>query len=415
MNPHIQCLRSLHAVVALMTVISATAENWPAFRGPAGDGHSTEQKLPTEWSAEKNIAWRAVIPGLAWSSPAVVDGRVYLTTAVAVDAGGQTLRVLCLEAATGKQVWDTEAFAAPITQGHKKNSQASPTPIVEGERLYVHFGHLGTACLDLKGKVQWRNTELSYSPVHGNGGSPIIVDDLLIFSCDGQAKPFIAALDKRTGKLAWKVQRETAASKKFSFNTPTLIEVDGQKQIITCGSGAVSALEPKTGKELWRVRYGEGYSLIPKPVFGHGLLFIATGYDRPNVLAIRLGGKGDVTDTHIAWTLTKGAPHTPSLLLVGEELYMVSDAGIATCVDARTGQVHWSERLPGNYSASPLFAAGKIYFQNETGTGTVLKPGKKFEKLSENPLNERSLASYAVADSALFIRTDQHLYKVKAE
>jgi outer membrane protein assembly factor BamB len=263
--------------------------------------------------------------------------------------------------------------------------------------------------------VIWKQTDLKYSPVHGNGGSPILVGNALIFSADGGSDPFVVALDKTSGKVLWKVKRETTAKKNFSFSTPTLITVKGQQQIITPGSGVVCALDPLTGAELWRCRYGEGYSVIPKPVFGHGMIFLSSGYDKPVLHAIRVDGKGDVTDTHIAWKLEKGAPHTPSPLLIANELYLVSDAGIASCLDAKTGKVHWSERVGGNYSASPLLADGKIYLQNETGTGVVLKPGKTFEKLVENPLAEKTLASYAVTDGALFIRTEKHLYRISGK
>jgi outer membrane protein assembly factor BamB len=250
--------------------------------------------------------------------------------------------------------------------------------------------------------------------VHGNGSSPILVDDALIFNCDGASEPFVVALDKNTGTVLWKTKRETSAKKKFSFSTPLSVNFDGRTEVITPGSGAVCSLDPKTGREIWRVRYGEGYSVIPRPVYGQGLIFVVSGFDRPAVLAIRPGGKGDVTETHVAWTLTKGAPNTPSLLLVGEELYMVSDGGIASCVDARTGRVHWQERLGGNYSASPIQADGRIYFQNEEGTAVVIRAGKEFVRLATNSLGERTLASYAVTDGALFVRTDQHLYRVQS-
>ena len=405
---------SFALLLTLTASFSAHAESWPEFRGPTGQGHSTARHLPLEWSGTKNVAWKQPLSGTGWSSPVLRDGRLYLTSAVPHDGGNQSLQTLCLDAASGKTLWSTEVFATLISKGHQKNSQASPTPILEGKRLYVHFGHLGTACLDLAGKVVWRNIEIKYSPVHGNGGSPILVDQALVFSCDGGSDPFIIALDKTTGKVLWKTNRATDNPRKFSFSTPLLITVNGKKQIISPGSGAVCAFDPQTGKEIWRARYGEGYSVIPRPVFGHGLLFIGTGYDRPTVVAVRPDGLGDVTDTHIVWTLTKGAPNTPSLLLVGDELYMVSDAGIGSCVDAKTGNVHWQERLGGNYSASPIFADGRIYFQNEEGVGVVIKPGKTFQKLAENPLGERTLASYAVDDGALFIRTQENLFRIKA-
>lgn len=404
----------LAPLLCLATLASA-ATDWPQFRGPDGNGHSPAKNLPLTWDATKNVAWKTEVPGKGWSSPALFKNRLYLTAAEVVGSD-LSLRVLCHDAASGKPVWATEVFLTPPVRHHQKNSQASPTAIVDGDRIYVHFGHYGTACLDLAGKVVWKQNELKYSPVHGNGGSPILAGNALVFSCDGGSDPFVVALDKTTGKVLWKVKRETTAKKNFSFSTPTLITVNGQPQLITPGSGVVGALDPKTGRELWRCRYGEGYSVIPKPVFGHGLIFLSSGYDKPVLHAIRADGKGDVTDTHIAWKLEKAAPHTPSPLLVGNELYVVSDLGIASCIDAKTGQVHWSERLgKANFSASPLFADGKIWFQNETGTSFVVKPGKVFELLAENNLDERTLASYAVTDGAFFIRTEKHLYRIGAK
>ncbi len=298
---------------------------------------------------------------------------------------------------------------------HAKNSHASPTPLVYDGRVYVHFGHSGTACLDTEGKILWKNDSLRYSPVHGNGGSPILVDDRLIFSCDGSSNPFIVALNKDTGKLVWKTPRSVTASKKFSFHTPLLITVAGKKQVISTGSEAVCAYDPASGKEIWKVRHS-GYSVIPRPVYGHGLVYICTGYNTPSLLAIKPDGKGDVTATHVAWTVKRNVPHTASLLLQGDELYMVSDSGTVSCLDAKTGEVVWSERFAGsNYSASPLLIDGKIYLQSEAGVGTVLKAGRKFEQLARNPLKERSLASFAVVDGALFIRTEEHLYRFEAQ
>jgi outer membrane protein assembly factor BamB len=402
-------------VLASATRLPAKAEDWPEFRGPTGQGHATATNLPIAWSTTQNVVWKQPVAGLGWSSPVVSGGRIFLTTGVNSDGDRATLRALAFDAATGRPVWDKEVFksvnVSPDTI-HKKNSPASPTPVVEGDRVYVHFGHHGTACLDRDGTILWRTDALRYDPLHGNGSSPILAGDKLIFTADGTREPFVAALQKQTGQLAWKFAREIKPPQMFSFCTPLLISVGGRSQVIAPGAGAVSALDPQDGREIWRVRYGQGYSVVPRPVFGHGLLFIATGFNRADLLAIRADGEGDVTDTHIAWRTTKGAPLTPSVVLVGDELYAVNDAGLATCWDAKTGKLHWQERLDGNYSASPLAAGGRIYFQNETGVGTVLAASTTFTKLATNDLKERTLASYAVAENALFIRTEKHLYRI---
>lgn len=406
------CL-ALTVIAAL--VPPARAEDWPDFRGPTGQGVAQSGPLPTEWDTSKNVAWKQEIPGSGWSSPVVASGKIFLTTSVAEpDSKGKSLDALCLDARTGKLLWQTVVFHQDTKAPgiHPKNSHASSSPVVNRDRLYVHFGHQGTACLDLSGKVVWRNNQIRYSPVHGNGGSPIVVDDVLIFHCDGGDQAFVIALDCRTGEQIWKTERKARAAKKFSFSTPLAITVNGKKMIISVGSDEVSAYDPKTGSEIWR-RQTSGYSVIPRPVFGHGLLFVATGFDAPTMLALRPDGEGDLTDAHVAWTVKKNAPLTPSPLLVGDELYTVADNGIATCMDARTGNVHWRERLEGNFSASPVCADGKIYLQNEEGVGFVLKAGKRFEVLGRNDLGERTYASCAVADDALFIRTEKRVYRIE--
>lgn len=409
-----------------VAVVRLRAEDWPQFRGPNGDGISTERGLPSEWGAEidgkqQNVAWKLEIPGKGWSSPSLSRGRLYLTSAVPREgaeagSGDLSLRALCVDAKTGKLLWDHEIFvqdgkSAPKI--HSKNSHASPTPLVDSNRVFVHFGHQGTACLDLDGKVLWSTRELSYAPVHGNGCTPILVDGGLIFSCDGGKDPFVAALEADTGKLKWKFNRPGEPKKTFAFCTPAVIHVNGKQQVISVGAGIVNALDPATGEDIWHVKH-EGYSVIPKPVFGNGLVYISTSYDSAVVLAIRPDGRGDVSETHVEWTLKKGAPHTPSLLLLGRDLYMVADKGVATCVDAFTGEQHWQERIGGNYSSSLVYADDKIYIQSEEGKTLVLKPGTTFEKPIETGFQtERTLASYAVGDGALFIRTEKNLYRVQ--
>ena len=394
--------------------LHAGETEWPQFRGPTGQGLSAAVNVPVEWNATTHIGWKVAIPGRGWSSPVLSKGRLYFTTAI--DGAETTLHALCIDAANGQTLWDTEVFQpepASVRAIHPKNSPASSTPIVEGERLYVHFGHLGTAALDLTGKVLWRQNDLKYPPVHGVGGSPVLVNGALVFSCDGERDPFVAALDAATGAIRWKTPRNSPAKKQFSFSTPLAITVGGAQQIVSPGSGLVAGYDVRDGRELWRVGYGEGYSVVPRPVFAHGLLFVSSSFDAPVFYAIRPeGAAGDATATHVAWTARKGAPHTASVLVLGDDIYFVSDAGIATCANARTGEVHWSERLGGDFSASPVAAAGRIYFQNEKGIGFVVKAGPKFELLATNDLSERSLASYAVQDGAIFIRTEKQLWKI---
>lgn len=404
-----------HLLLALsLSTTSVFAEDWTEFRGPGGQGHSTATKLPAEWSTTKNVKWQAPVPGIGWASPVVVGGRVYLTTAE--EKGTDlSLRALAYDAATGKTAWDTEIFLIKeITKIHRKNSHASPTPIVSDGKLYVHFGHDGTACLDAQsGQVVWKQESLRYPPVHGNGGSPILVGDKMVFSCDAAKDPFIVALNTKDGQIAWKTPRGVDTKRPFSFATPLAIEVNGKTQIISPASGAVLAYDPETGKEIWRCGYGEGYSVVPRPVFAHGLVFVCSGFNTATLYAIRPDGTGDVTGTHIAWQTSKTVPKESSLLVVDDLLYFNDDKGVASCLEAKTGAVVWQERLaPGGYSASPLYADGKIFFQNEAGIGTVIKPGRTFEKIAENDLGEHGLASYGVADGALFIRTDSRLYRI---
>jgi len=402
-------------LLAAFTPLLSAAKHWPEFRGPTGQGHSVAKNVPVHWNATSNVVWKSKIPGAGWSSPVLMDGKIYLTTAVTAGPN-LSLQTLSANAADGRILWQVTVLTpdpAAAEVMHKKNSLASPTPIVRDGKIYVHFGHLGTAALDLSGKVLWRQTGLNYSPMHGNGGSPALIDDLLVFSCDGETDPFLVALDANTGAVRWKTSRDSTASRKFSFSTPLAIAVDGATQIISPTSGFVAAYHPKDGREIWRVRYPEGFSVVTRPVFAQGLLFLSSSYLKPVLYAVRpAGAKGDVTDTHLAWSYAKGVPNTPSPVVVGEEIYFVSDSGIATCLDARTGALHWTERLGGGFSASPVLAEGRLYFQNEEGVGTVLKAGKTFAVLAKNDLDERTLASPAVTDNTLFLRSQSHLWRI---
>jgi outer membrane protein assembly factor BamB len=381
---------------------------WPQFRGPDGQGHSEERGLPLEWGESKNVKWKAPVPGRGWSSPAIADGRVWVTTAIAGNAG--SLRALAFDLESGRELINVEVFRQRDGRLlNPKNSHASPTPIVEGDRVYVHFGASGTAALTTAGDIAWK-AQFPYESQHGNGGSPVVYDDLLIFSCDGSNDAFVVALDKWTGKVRWKTARRQPFDQ--AYTTPLVIRVGDRDQVLSVGAYRAAAYDPRSGKEIWRVSYADGFSNVPRPVYGNGLVYIATGFQQPTLIAVRPDGTGDVTRTHVAWTLRRGAPLTPSPLLVGDLLFVVNDSGIASCLDAKTGETYWVQRLGGEYSASPVFAEGRIYFLNEDGVVSVVAPEKVFRRLATNRLDGDTLASMAIAARSFFIRTDSHLYRI---
>lgn len=415
-------LRMLSPLLAFLPLpLLVAADVWPAFRGPDGDGIvDSTSTLPTRWSAEDNIQWRTELPGQGWSSPVVGAGRIYLSAAIPVTDGADEktpefkLSLLVVDAASGdllKRVNIMDQTADRSPRIHKKNSHASPTPILSGDRVFVHFGHQGTACLTREGSVVWMNRDLYFNPTHGNGGTPILVDDRLIFTCDGGNDPKVVALDAGTGELVWEVARPVSAKKKFSFCTPNLINVDGQRQVIAPGSDCVLALDPSTGETIWDVRY-DGYSVVPKPVYDNGLVFISTGFDRSKMLAIRPTGRGIVTDTHVAWQVDRNIPKTSSMIAADGLVYSISDNGVAQCVEAQSGEVVYQNRIGGNYSASPLMAGGHIYYTSETGQTTIIRTGREFVKVAECDIPSRTLASLAVVDDSLLQRTEEALYRI---
>lgn len=431
-----QLLRVFLAVcIITIGFVRSSSEDWPEFRGPTAQGH-VQGKLPIKWSETENVAWSVNLPGEGWSSPVIVAGRIYLTAGVSdktsepekVEEAGKeaapakrkpkknySLRTLCLDAESGKTIWDVEVFQEPATAPniHNKNSHASPTPIVKDGKIYVHFGHEGTACLDLEGKVLWKNTEYQYKPVHGNGGSPCLTQDTLIFCVDGTDIQAVVGLDINTGKTRWKTDRKVETSKHFSFGTPLVISVHGKEQVISVGSDVVMSIDPYTGKEIWRCRF-KGYSQIPRPLFAHGLVYVCTGYESPKLLAIKPDGTGDITDTHLAWKEIRAVPNTPSPIIIGNELYMVNDFSVLSCLDAKTGERRWVGRLSGGHSASLIAADNKIYSMNEKGTCFVVEANpKEYKELSKNTLPGHTLATPSPYGGKLYIRTDEKLYCIK--
>ena len=402
------------------------ADNWPQFRGPAGNGHSDATGLPLKFSETEHVKWKTAIHGKAWSSPVVWGSQIWLTTAT---EDGTELSVVCVDKESGKIVRDEVLFHVAAPQFcHKFNSYASPTPVIEEGRIYVTFGSPGTACLDTKtGAKLWERTDFVCNHFRGAGSSPIVWADLLIMNFDGSDHQFVVALDKKTGKTVWQTARsidyqdlgkdgkpEGEGDYRKAFSTPHVLEQPGQPPIlISSGAKAHYAYDPRTGKEIWRFADPGHHSAATRPVVGFGMVFIPGGYSQGAVFAIKLGGSGALEPSQAAWQLKKAAPNKPSLLLNGDLLYMINDGGIASCVEAKTGTVVWSERIGGNSSAAPLYADGRIYACNEEGKITVLAPGREFKVLAENQLAAGFMASPAVSGKALILRSKTHLYRIE--
>ena len=386
----------------------AGAADWPEFRGPTGQGQATETGLPLRWSESLNVVWKVRVPGLGWSSPVIRGEKIWMTTAT---DEGRSLRAVSFDKASGRRLLDVEVFRQDKpSKAHRKNSHATPTPILEGDRVYLHFGTQGTAALSAStGEVIWRNQELRFAPGHGQGGSPALSGNLLVINCDGTDRQFVVALDKNTGAVRWRTDRR---EKRMAFTTPLVIRAEGRDQAVSIGADATVSYDVETGEELWFIRY-EGFSNVPRPVYGHGLVYVTSGFYNPVLFAVRPNGRGDVTESHVVWSSSRGIPLTSSPLLAGDEIYVVSDQGIASCFDAKTGENHWRARLKGKYAASPLLADGRIYFQNEEGLTTVVEPGLSFKKLAENQVDGRTFATIAPTDGAFFLRTDSHLYRIE--
>ena len=421
MNMHV-LKRMLPCVGIFFAPVLAVASDWPEFRGPSQNGVTEIANLPVHWSETENVRWFSKTKGLGWSSPVTFHDRIYFTAAVNTEAtasangelqGRQSLELICLNAKDGKELFSKSVFeqSKDAPKIHNKNSHASPTPLIDDGRIYVHFGHQGTACMDLEGNKIWENRENAYPPTHGNGGSPIIVDGKLILTCDGGDAPCTIALDLANGNQIWRTKRNVVANKTFSFCTPQWIRCNGVSQIISPGSNVVQSLSPSDGKVLWFVRY-DGYSVVPRPIYCGGTLFVCTGYDSPKLLAIDPNGMGDVTETHIKWSYRTSVPATPSMICINDQIVMASDNGIASGLDMQTGKEVWRKRLGGNYSASPLSSGDNVYFQSEAGEALVMKVGDTAEELSRNKLPGRIFASYSVIDHDLLIRSEEGIYRI---
>ncbi len=415
---------------------------WPQFRGPDGNGIAPNAHAPLQFSEASNLAWKLDLVGKGWSSPVEADGKLWITTAIETLPNDEEREALLAKAGTDPKHFSARQIAKSISIElqvvdrntgeliaqkpliqipepeaiHKLNSYASPTPVIDAENIYCHFGTFGTMCLNRSDlSVVWQKT-IPLEHGVGPGSSPFIEGHNLILICDGMDAQYVTALNKTTGKEVWKTDRPemdtTDGDQKKSYCTPiSLTDESGRRQLICMGSQWVVSYDPETGHEIWKVRHGKGFSVVPRPVVGHGMVYISTGFGKAELWAIRLDGTGDVTDTHVAWKEKRGIPTKPSPLLVGDEIYVIADTGIASCFDAKTGEVLWTERVTGNFSASPLLVDGKIYFASQEGEVTVIKPGRTYQELAKNTLSGQLMASPLAIDNALYIRSDTSLYR----
>lgn len=402
-------------LLAATFAAAADPSPWPQFRGPGGQGH-VDSPIPIAWGEGKNVAWKTVIPGKGWSSPVAAGGKAWVTTAVPTGKGnGLSLRVVGMDLASGEVKHDVELFAIdqppPL---HARNTPASPSPAVVGDSVVASFGSDGVGAVDAAtGKVLWRNDTLKVNYESGPGSSPVPYKGRVILPCDGADRQFVVALDAATGKEAWRTDRPAAnakpANERRAFSTPLVITVGGHDQVVVPGAQCVYSYDPDTGKELWRVTY-TGFSNVPRPVFANGLVYVSSGYYAHELMAIRPDGKGDVTGTHVAWRYKKGVPNVPSPVVVGGRLFMVNDQGTATCLDAKTGAVKWTERLSGTYTASLLARGDTVYAFGDDGKAVLFKAADEYEEVGRNELPGRVQATPAAVPGGLLVRTEAALY-----
>lgn len=435
---------ALGVLVCLSLTLASAAiaeESWPQFRGPEGQGVVSDA-LPLKWSEDAGVRWKTALPGRGWSSPVVLGDQIWLTTAIerAEDpeilkertknsptanamalAADVSLRAVCVDRQSGQIVHDIElAHVTNPDPIHSLNSYASPTPVLEPGRLYCHFGCYGTVCLDTStGEKLWEK-KFAHDHMVGPGSSPVVCDDLLVLTCDGADVQYIVAVDKETGEVAWKKDRPplraTNPDFRKSYATPLVIEEAGQKQIVIPGAQWIIAYAPEDGRELWTLDHGAGFSLAPRPVVDGERIYCCTGFTRANLLAIRRGGEGDITKSHVDWHHGKQVPTQPSPVLIDGKIFMVSDTGVGQCLDTKTGEVVWKKRLEGNYSASPLATSDRVYFFNREGATTIVDAkSTSGAELGRNQLDAGQMATPAIVDGEMIARTETHLYAIEGE
>lgn len=419
-------LKCAAVILCLLLALPAAAGDWPAFRGPTGDGDAGSANLPLTWSESENVTWKTPIPFKGWSTPVILAGQIWLTTAT---EEGNDFFGICVDAKSGEIVFNEKLFHCdePEPLGNNVNCYASPSPVIEPGRVYLHFGSYGTTCIDTATKkVLWKRDDLPCRHYRGPGSSPFLFENLLILSMDGVDVQYMVALDKLTGETVWKTDRSTVwhdydpdgtpnrdGDARKAFSTPRIIDVDGEQQLFSLAAFAAYAYNPRTGRELWHITHS-GHTSSASPLFHKGLAYVLTGHVFTEIWAVRAGGQGDVSDSRVVWKFgEKKVPTTPSPIIVDDRLYMISNNGQVTCLKPDTGEELWSERVGGGYIASPIHAAGHLYFCSSQGKTVVLKAGPAYAPLAENSLDDGCMASPAVSGDALFLRTTTHLYRIE--
>ena len=405
----------------LLTVAAAhvgAADSWPQLRGP-NQGHADAKGVPWKWSETEHVKWKTPLPGQGWSSPVVGGKQIWMTAAL---DEGRSLHALCVDLDSGKLTLDIEVFRNEVVPPkHARNSYASPTPTLDGDRLYVDFGEMGIACLSTKdGKKLWENRELKVDHQNGPGGSAVLFQDKLLVACDGADKQYGAALDAKTGQLLWKTVRSGLAKLSGqpadhykAYGTPVVFQIDGRPQSLTCASDRLYSYDPATGQELWCLDY-KGFSNVPTPIFDGKQIYVSSGFAKPEMIAIKAAGlQGNVTATHIVWRQKTGAPDQSTPIVVGDRLYMVSSGGIASCLNTATGDIVWKERIGPDFAASPIFADGRLYFFDTFDQCKVIAPGDTFKVLAKNELPGGCFATPAIVGRALIVRTKTALYRIE--
>jgi outer membrane protein assembly factor BamB len=409
---------SLCFLVLISAFVPVGADNWTRFRGKNGQGVSGEMNLPLKWSSTENVVWKTPIPGNAWSSPIVYGDHVFLTTAT---DEGRECRVICVNRKSGEIHWNNAVHHQELNAKRAQNSYATPTPIADGKNVYSVYSDGTVVAVDFQGEVIWKNSEVKFHSLHGLGASPLLVGDQLIMPFDGSSaeekqvgwkipweKAVVLSLDTASGDVRWKGLR---GKSRVGHVTPIL--VDDGKQVVSAGGDRVQGHDVKSGDRIWSI-YSQGEGVTPSPVLGAGMIFTSSGFEEPTLRAIRTGGVGDVTETHIAWEQKKGVPALPSLLYVEPYLYSITRDNILHCIDATSGDIEWLKRLDGAHSASPVYADGRIYILSEEGVTLVLRPGDEYDEIARNTLDEKCMASMAVSQGQFFIRTAENLYCIGA-